>query len=94
MDTLSDFVQRGQRAQAEVDKLCTRDPQSPDEWQEAVDLAKFHLLLDSAVQYGLVTGPRANVERCLDILRRGGNLGYNPPRREVLVERYIGKAKP
>ena len=53
-----------------------RDPRTPDEWREAVAWAYGLLLLDSAVQYGLVTGgPRPNLERCRAILERGAALG-------------------
>jgi hypothetical protein len=55
------------------------DPQTPEEWQDAVNAADFFLQLDSARQYGLVTGgPDVNVARCVDILDRGRALGYVP----------------
>jgi hypothetical protein len=53
-------------------------PRNPDEWQEAVDLAEALLAVDSAEQYGLVTGPKVNTERCELILRSGAQLGYRP----------------
>lgn len=37
-----------------------KDPRTPREWQEAVDLAEFWILLDSARQYGLAAG-RASI---------------------------------
>jgi hypothetical protein len=59
--------------------IQTRDPQTPAEWREAVDAAEFHLLLDSARKYGLVTGgPVIDVARCEEILRRGAAQGYRP----------------
>lgn len=55
------------------------DPQTPEEWQVAVDGANAALLVDSARQYGLITGgPIVNVERCIEILERGKALGYLP----------------
>lgn len=39
-----------------------RGPRTPAEWQEAVNGAAFMLRLESAILYGLVEGPRANVE--------------------------------
>jgi hypothetical protein len=36
--------------------MKARDPETADEWQEAVDIAEFWLLIDSARQYGLVKG--------------------------------------
>ena len=55
-----------------------RDPQTPQEWQEAVDAARYGLLVDAAEQYGLVTGPVFDIERCMELLRRGEELGYTP----------------
>jgi hypothetical protein len=56
-----------------------RDPQTPAEWQEAVDLATFYLALDSARKYGFVTGgPEVNVERTELVLNRGRELGFVP----------------
>lgn len=48
-----------------------RNPQSSTEWQEAVDAAWMMLSLDSCYQYGLMTGPPVNVERCEWILAEG-----------------------
>lgn len=54
-----------------------QDPQTNAEWQEAVDLASALLHLDSARQYGLVTGgPVVNVERCVQILADGAQRGF------------------
>lgn len=48
-----------------------RDPRTRAEWQVAADAAAGALALDSARQYGLVTGgPGVDVERCAEILRR------------------------
>lgn len=56
-----------------------KEPQTRAEWQEAVDLAEFALHLDSARQYGLVTGgPKFNIERCEQILRDGKSRGIRP----------------
>lgn len=55
------------------------DPETPAEWQEAVDAAEGLLLIDSARQYGLITGgPKIDVERCQEILRRGREHGVYP----------------
>jgi hypothetical protein len=67
------------------------EPQNPKEWQEAIDAAEFYLALDSARQYGLLTGgPTVNVERCIDILERGKRLGYRPANMTTLCKRFIG----
>lgn len=56
-----------------------RDPKTRAEWQEAVDGAKGLLLLDSARQYGLVTGgPEVDVDRCEKILQAGRRRGVRP----------------
>lgn len=61
-----------------------RDPKTPAEWRQAVALAEACLLLDSARQYGLVTGgPGVDAERCEDILRRGAEQGIRPTHVEV-----------
>jgi hypothetical protein len=54
------------------------DPETPAEWQEAANSANFMLLLDSAIQYGLITGPRADVERCEWILAEAKKRGITP----------------
>lgn len=60
------------------------DPQTPAEWQEAVNLAEFCVLLDSARQYGLVRGgPKVDVERCLLVLSAGRTRGVLPQRAEL-----------
>lgn len=56
-----------------------KEPNSPAEWQGAVDVAYVMLLIDSAKLYGLVSGgPEVNVERAQDIIRRGEELGVVP----------------
>lgn len=64
------------------------DPATPDEWQEAVDIASAMLLINAAVRYGLVTGgPAVAVSRCEEILRRGLAQGITP--REFAAERTV-----
>lgn len=54
-------------------------PQSPAEWQSVVDQATALLHLDSARQYGLVTGgPNVNVDRCCELLREAERRGIVP----------------
>lgn len=65
-----------------------KDPRFPVEWQEAVNGARLLLLVDAMRQYGLVTGgPKPNVARCDEILRRGRRKGYAP--QEDVVERAL-----
>lgn len=55
------------------------DPETPADWEDAVNQANFLLLIDSARQYGLVIAAmEINVERCMEILERGRMLGYTP----------------
>lgn len=66
----------------------SQDPKTPEEWQEAVDAAEGALVLDSARQYGLVTGgPEINIARCCEILERGKGFGIEPS--QGAVERFI-----
>ena len=56
-----------------------REPETPEEWQAAVDAAQCVLLIDSAKQYGLITGgPRFDLDRAHDLITRGRALGYTP----------------
>lgn len=65
-----------------------KDPDSPEEWQEAVDVAHVMLHIESARQYGLVRGgPVIDVDRCEQILELGELLGYTPA--EDAIERLL-----
>lgn len=66
----------------------SQDPQTPEEWKDAVNAAEYSLLIDSAIQYGLlerrdergnkIPGSGVNVERCIQILEQGKKLGIFP----------------
>lgn len=57
----------------------THDPQSAEEWQDAVDSADLLLLLDACRQYGLVEGgPEVNFGRCNELLAEGAERGIFP----------------
>ena len=65
-----------------------KEPQTRKEWQEAVNLAWAGLSLDSARLYGLLTGgPKFDVQRCVELLRRGEEIGIRPA--NDAVERFI-----
>ncbi len=67
-----------------------KDPETAEEWQDAVDGAAFFLAMDSCKKYGLISGgPGINVERCAELLRRGEELGYHPAPMEALCERFL-----
>lgn len=56
-----------------------KDPRTPAEWQEAVDLALAYRSIHDAKLYGLITGgPQIDVARCNEILDRGRRRGVHP----------------
>lgn len=60
------------------------NPQTMIEWQIAVDLFVALLCLDSAKQYGLVTGgPAVNADRCVEILDEGEKRGIYPNKNSI-----------
>jgi hypothetical protein len=55
------------------------EPETPAQWQKAVDLAEMYLLLDSAQAYGLIRGaPPVNTGRCQELIARGKERGITP----------------
>ena len=67
-------------------------PQTPQEWQEVVDVADFLLTLYSCHFYGLLDRiPIVNVKACEDVLAQGRSLGYLPAPISELVEKYVEK---
>ena len=70
-----------------------QDPQTQAEWQDAVNAAEFCVALDSCKQYGLLDGvPNINVERAIELLRRGAGRGFRPLPLEELLKLYIDDA--
>lgn len=65
-----------------------QDPQTPQEWQEAADLANLYLQLQAAASYGLVVhGLQIDEARCAALLERARERGYTPrPAQQVLKE--------
>ena len=65
------------------------DPQTLEEWQNAVDAADALLKLDAARMYGLVTGgPEVDTERCWEMIHRAAEMyGIEPA--EDAVERFV-----
>lgn len=56
-----------------------RDPQTPAEWQEALDAATALRAIADCMMYGLVQGgPTINVERCDDLIARARRLRFRP----------------
>ena len=57
-----------------------RDPQTREEWQEAVDAAAFMVYLHSARLYGLIEGgPEVDCERADDLLSEASGEGSRLP---------------
>lgn len=55
------------------------NPRTPKEWQDAVDAAYLLLQIDSARQYGLITGgPLIDTVRCRWTLLEGAKQGVAP----------------
>lgn len=68
--------------------LTILEPHTPETWQQAVDLAHGALALDAARSYDLVHGgPVVNVDRCLELLERGQEIGITP--REGSIENFV-----
>jgi hypothetical protein len=64
-------------------------PNTAKEWQDAVDAAYVLISIDAARQYGLITGgPKANVDRCIEIPALGKRKGFSPS--VDAVERVMG----
>jgi hypothetical protein len=73
-----------------------KEPRTKRQWQDAVDAAEGALTLDSARQYGLVTGgPVVNVERCVEILSKGKARGITPSADaiEQFIAELLGRMK-
>lgn len=61
------------------------EPTTEAEWQEAVDAAYAAALIAAAVRLGLLeAGPRVDLGRCRQLIRRGRDLGVSPQRDEVV----------
>lgn len=58
--------------------------------QHMVNLSWFYLKVDSCKQYGLLTGPKVNVERCIEVIAAGRKLKVEPDDQyidpELLIE--------
>jgi hypothetical protein len=61
--------------------MARRNPQTPEEWRQAVDSAAACRAIADCKMYGLIEGgPEINLERCYQILERGRKLGIVPSR--------------
>ena len=68
----------------------SQEPTTREEWQQAVDVAQFLLLLDSARQYGLIEGgPKVNLERAVTLIEKGKRRGVTPAPHDELIRRFI-----
>ncbi len=77
-----------------------REPETLDEWKDAMILAAAHLQIHAAIAYGFITGPEIDVDRCEDIIERGrqrAGLEHWPPRHivdEAARSIVVGKVHP
>lgn len=56
-----------------------RDPQTPEQWREAVDAAAASRMIADCKMYGLLEGgPEIDVARCDSLLERGAARGVRP----------------
>lgn len=65
------------------------DPQTAEEWQEAVDGAAALRAVADCKMYGLIEGgPNIDVRRCDEILERGETRGVRPskPVKDLAIE--------
>jgi hypothetical protein len=68
-----------------TDTTAQNEPTTEAEWQEAVDAAYAAALIAAAVSFGLLEpGPRIDLSRCRQLLRRGKGLGFTPLKEEVM----------
>lgn len=58
--------------------IVARDPQTPQEWQDAIDAAALMIAIHDCYIYGLLTGPKINLERCELLIRRARERGLRP----------------
>jgi hypothetical protein len=76
-------------AAADERRWVMDDPKTPEEWQVAVDRAYALLGIESARLFDLISdGPRADVDRYIELLDRGRALGITPSPPDV-IERIV-----
>ncbi len=70
--------------------MKARDPITSTEWQEAVNMAEFLLLLESAKMYGLIEfDTPIDRKRCCKIIALGAGLGYTPASEPDLIKQFL-----
>ncbi len=63
---------------------AANDPQTPEQWQLAVDAAEGVLAVELCRLLGLIDGGgKADADRCADIIKRGAEQGITPSERAV-----------
>ena len=68
----------------------TSEPQTPEQWQLAVDAAQGVLATAFIQALGFVEGgPEYNVARCVDVLERASDMGITPS--EDAIREWIGE---
>lgn len=74
------------RKRMEEEQAMATDPETPEEWQKAVNSARLLMELTKLQRLGLLEGPQANTARCEEILRRGRERGIEPEPMAKLIE--------
>jgi hypothetical protein len=67
-----------------------KEPNTPEEWQRAVNLAETMLLVHSAQAYGLITGgPDVDAQRCDDLIAKAKALDIHP--QQAAIDKMIAE---
>ena len=73
-----------------ADSSTHKDPQTPEQWQLAVDAAQGILATAFIQALGLIEGgPEYNVARCVDVIERGKDMGITPS--DDAIREWIGE---
>lgn len=65
------------------------DPETPEEWQVAVDAAQGVLAVELARLLGLIEGGAAKPQRCAEVIKRGAEIGITPS--DDAVREFVGE---
>lgn len=75
-----------------MSNIDQHDPQTPEEWQWAIDMGRALELIDAAQQYGLVTGgPAVKHDRVAELTERAAKLGIVPHDDKYCIDMYLSE---
>ncbi len=72
-----------------------KDPETPKAWQDSVDYANGALMFEKFRMCGMFESDlNIPIDRCIEILERGKELGYSPSNQsiEVFCKVVLGKS--